>query len=470
MTVSSTVNRIYIKMKKKDLWVVTVILTSLWLFSSCSSWEPDLGQDLLPAGDQVFLYQDTIIEVPAYTVSGIPLETSDRSYSPTTPYLLGKVTDSITGVSEASLFTQYNITSSYRPARNTEIDSLVFSLYLAGYYGNTEESFTIQLHEATRRVYMDSLYYSNFDMEGAYNPEILAEVTVTPQVEGDTVPMLIQNQAFIQKFLDVQDDSALFSNDSIFKDYFNGFYLTASSNASEGAIAVVIPSNIITRLSLKYANDSTELDSTAERDFRWATFTINEFVSQKINIFEHDYSGTSIEGIIDNPGIETPYCYVQGMGGVSTSFYFGNLQEWLDRGGEVAINSATMVFDVCPEENGGLAPEDQPERLMMYYQTGQDTLAPLYDLLAIFNGTQGDDSQFGGQLKPISKGMFFDTTYSYQFKIPLHLQSMVDGASLPNDFILQTYDAKRNPKISKIWSNLYTNPKRIRLEVVYIKL
>ena len=51
-------------MKKKDLWVVAVILTSLWLFSSCTAWEPDLGQDLLPAGDQVFLFHDTIIEVP----------------------------------------------------------------------------------------------------------------------------------------------------------------------------------------------------------------------------------------------------------------------------------------------------------------------------------------------------------------------------------------------------------------------
>ncbi len=469
MTVFSTINRIYIKMKKKDLWVVVVTLTSIWLFSSCQSWEPDLGQDLLPAGDQVFLFHDTIIEIPAYTISGVPLETSDRSFQPTTPYLLGKLTDSITGVAEATLFLQYNITPSYRPGPNTVIDSLVFSLYLGGYYGNLEAPFTIQLHEATRRIYMDSIYYSNYDMEGAYNPDVLAEVTITPQ-NGDTVPMLIRDQAFIQKFLDVQDDSALFANDSIFKDYFNGFYLTASSSSSDGSVAVVIPSNIITRLSLKYANDSTEVDSTAERDFRWATFTINEFSSQKINIFEHDYSGLPIEEIIDNPNIETPYCYVQGMGGVNTSLYFGNLEEWLQRDVKVAINSAKLVFDLYPEEYGGMPPEDQASRLMMFYQTGQDTLAPLYDLLTLYQGTQGDDSQFGGQLKAVSKGMFFDTTYSYIFNMPLHFQYMVDGADLPNNFVIQNYEAKRNPKVSQVWSNLYTNPKRIRLEVVYIKL
>lgn len=469
MTVFSKINRIYIKMKKKDLWVVVVTVASIWLFSSCSAWEPDLGQDLLPAGDQVFMFHDTIIEIPAYTISGVPLETSDRSYQPTTPYLLGKLTDSITGIAEATLFTQYNITPGYYPAPNTVIDSLVFSLFLSGYYGNMEDQFTIQLHEATRRVYMDSIYYSDYNMEGAYDPRVLAEVTITPQA-GDTVPMLIQDQDFIQKFLDVQDDSALFANDSIFKDYFNGFYLTASSSSSEGSVAVVIPSNIITRLSLKYANDSTEVDSTAERDFRWATFTVNEFSSQKINIFENDYSGLPIEELIDNPNIETPYCFVQGMGGVNTSFHFGNLEEWLLRDDKVAITAANLVFDLYPEENGGLPPEDQASRLMLYYQTGQDTLAPLYDLLTLFQGTQGDDSQFGGQLRAISKGMFFDTTYRYTFNIPLHFQYMVDGADLPNSFVLQNYEAKRNPKVSQIWSNLYTNPKRIRLEVVYIKL
>lgn len=458
-------------MKKKDLWVVVVILTSVWLFSSCTAWEPDLGEDLLPAGDQVFMFHDTIIEVPAYTVSGIPLETSDRSFLPTAPYLMGKLTDTLTGISEAILFTQINATSSYKPAPNTEIDSLVFSLYISDYFGNEEEPFTIQLHEATRRIYMDSIYYSDYNIEGAYKPEILAEVTITPQEGGDTVPMLIQDQAFLQKFLDVQDDSILFANDSIFKDYFNGFVVTASSASGEGAMAVVIPSNIITRLSLKYANDSTEVDSTAERDFTWATFTVNEFSSQKINIFEHDYTGASLENIIDNPDIETPYCFVQGMGGLSTSFYFENLQEWLERDIKVAIISANMVFDVYPEDRGGLPLEELASRLMMFYQTGQDTLAPLYDLLTVYQGTQGaDDSEFGGQLRAISQGMFFDTTYRYSFKMPLHFQSMVDGADLPNNFILQNYDAKRNPQVSQIWSNLYTNPKRIRLEVVYIKL
>ena len=38
------------------------------------------------------------------------------------------------------------------------------------------------------------------------------------------------------------------------------------------------------------------------------------------------------------------------------------------------------------------------------------------------------------------------------------------------DFIVQLSDGKVNPKISKLWSNLPANKKRIRLEIVYLDL
>lgn len=457
-------------MKKKERWVIAVVMAMVVLFSSCSVWEPDLGQDLLPPSDNVFLFYDTIFDIQVNTVRGIPILTSDiySQSAGTKLYMLGKVEDTITGVSEASLFTQVNTSSAYYPALNTEIDSMVFSLYIDDYFGNIDEPFTIRLYEATTRIYKDSLYYySNYEMDGAYNPDLLAEVSIYPD-EADTVAILIENQAFLQKFLDVQADTALFANDSIFKDYFNGFYLTASSSASEGTMAKVGPSNVITRLSLKYANDSTEVDSTAERDFRWATFTINEFSSQKINIFEHDYTGSGVEKLLDNPEIEAPFCYVQGLAGVNTSLSFPKMDEWIE-GGKVAISSAKLIFDVPPVDLTGISMENQPDRLVVYSDADSDTLSYLYDQQALLENLN-DDSQFGGYLQPMSKGMFFDTTYTYQFNIGLHFQSMVDGADLDNKFRLRLYDTKRNPEISTLWSNLYTNPKRIRLEVVYIKL
>jgi hypothetical protein len=66
--------------------------------------------------------------------------------------------------------------------------------------------------------------------------------------------------------------------------------------------------------------------------------------------------------------------------------------------------------------------------------------------------------------------MFSDTTYTYRFNMGLHFQSMLDGAKSDNDFILQVNDGLINPRYSKLWSNLPANPRRIRLEIVYLKL
>jgi hypothetical protein len=454
-------------MKKKDLWVIAIILISVRLFSSCSAWEQELGSDLLPPGDKVFLYHDTVFEINAYPVAGLPLITSESPYQPkpSALYLLGGLEDSIVGVSEASMFTQFNPSASFNPGPNTEIDSMMLILYIDDYVGDMSQDFTISVHESTERIYMDSLYYSDYELEGKYNPAVLAEKTITP-AENDTVEILIRDQGFIQKFLDVQTDTALFWSDSVFKDYFKGFYISATSNADQGAMARVGLSNIVSRLTFKYANDSTEIDTTSGRDFVWATFRINEFSSQKINVFEHDHSMTYLGEIIDRDSLETPYAYVQGMAGVNTRLSFTGMEKWMGEG-KVAINSATLIFDMVPEDISGIPLEETPLRLMLYSELDNGRLEQLYDYYAV---SQVDDGLFGGIREEESRGMFHDTTYIYRFNMGLHFQAMVDGVKPDYNFRLQLYDAVRNPKISKLWSNLFTNPKRIRLEVTYLKL
>jgi hypothetical protein len=104
---------------------------------------------------------------------------------------------------------------------------------------------------------------------------------------------------------------------------------------------------------------------------------------------------------------------------------------------------------------------------MLFTEQDNGNLENLYDYIAV---SQVDDKLFGGVLNPVSRGMFYDTTYTYQFNMGLHFQSMIDGVAPDYNFRLELYDAIRNPKITKLWSNLSANTKRIRLEVVYLKL
>ena len=177
-----------------------------------------------------------------------------------------------------------------------------------------------------------------------------------------------------------------------------------------------------------------------------------------------------MEEIIDDEEADSPYLYVQGMSGVNTLISFDRLQDWIDQN-PIIINKATLVFDVVPEEQSGLPDEDLPDRLMIGSVLEDESYEPVYDYFVIIsNDPNQTATRFGGFKKADSEGMFSDTTYTYRFNIGLHFQYMLDGEKQDNDFILQLEDGIANPRYSKLWSNLPANERRIRLEVVYVKL
>jgi len=456
-------------MKKKELWLIAAIALVLGLVSSCNVKDKELGVDILPPGDSVALFHDTIFEIEAYAITAKPSPTSELSFSASRLMLLGAMVDTIVGRSEGSVVTQFNTTTAFKAAPNTVIDSLFLALYMFDFVGDTDQEINLSVHEFTERITMDSIYYFDFDPEGKYNPVPLVQLSFLPENES-TVELLIEDQDFIDKFLAISTDTNYFVNDSIFKDYFNGFYISAEPVSPKGTMARIQLANVNTRLTMKYANDSTDVDTTAGPDFIYAHFGINEFSSQKINLFEHDFTGTTLSGIIDDEAAISPYCYVQGMGGVNTRFSFASLVDWMDEN-PLVINSAILVFDVVPEEESGIMYDDMPDRLMIGTVLEDERFEPIYDYHVLwFNDPNQEAARFGGYKQAESLGMFFDTTYTYRFNMGLHFQNMIDGTKTDNDFILQLMDGLENPRISKLWGNLPANERRIRLELVYLKL
>ncbi|MDF1573919.1 MAG: DUF4270 family protein [Bacteroidales bacterium] len=456
-------------MKKRELQFLAIVTGLIGALVSCDISDKALGTDILPPGDNVIVFHDTIFEIDAYSLRGKPVVTSESRLSATRLMLLGSMEDTIIGRSTASIVTQFNTSPTYQVAENLEIDSLFLALYFYDFLGDKEQGITLSVYEFTERLLIDTTYYSDYGMEGLYNPVPLVQTTITPE-DDQTYELLIEDQEFLDKFLAIQSDTNYFYNDSVFKDYFNGFYITAEPVSSEGTMGRIQLSSALSRLTMKYANDSTDVDSTAERDFAYAHFTIDQFSAQKINLFEHEYSGTFLDEIIDDRDAASPYMYVQGMAGVNTRFSFAGLQEWMDQS-PLIINSATLVFDVVPEEESGILYEDLPDRLMIGTILDDDSYEPIYDYqILISNDPNQVASRFGGYKKAESEGLFSDTTYTYRFNMGLHFQAMVDGAKPENDFILQLHDGLANPKFSKLWSNLPANERRIRLEIVYLKL
>ena len=435
---------------------------------SCEISDRELGQDLLPPGDNVFLFHDTIFEIEAFPVTSVPRKTSEvfTNTSGARTFLVGMLQDTITGISKASLITQFNTTSTFKTGPNTEIDTLQLSLLFDSFTGNTEEEVTLRVYEWNERVYFDSSYYSDYEVEGKYDPVPLIEQTITPLVGSNT--FMIDDQDFINKFLDKHTDTSILRNDSVFKDYFPGLYITMESAAPEGLMVKIAASNPATKLSMKYTNDSTQVDSIAGVEYVWSDFTINQWVSQKINIFEHDFSGTYLEGVIDTEEAGSSYAYVQGMTGVNTRLSFTNIQEWINEA-PMAIHSASLILEVVPEEESGILLDDLPSRLMIQTIVDEGMYQPVYDAAVLFSNN-GNDRNFGGQLRGVSEGLFFDTTYNYRFEMPLHFQAMVMEDAPVQDFILFIENPLNNAETAKLWKNPPAMTNRIRLEVMYLKL
>ena len=105
--------------------------------------------------------------------------------------LLGNLEDTIVGSSRASVITQFDVAGAYVEGPNTVIDTLMLSIYINDFLGDTDQELTLSIHEFNERIYIDSFYYSDYEPEGKYNPLPLAEKTIVPE-GGTTYEILIE--------------------------------------------------------------------------------------------------------------------------------------------------------------------------------------------------------------------------------------------------------------------------------------
>lgn len=225
-------------MKKNELWGYMIVSIMAGLISSCQISDLELGQDLLPPGDDVILFHDTIFDINAYAVSGKHNPTSE-TFNANKLLLLGTLQDTIVGTSKATFITQYNSNSSFIAGPNMEIDSLMLFFYVRDYFGDTNQEINIRVYELTERIYMDSVYSSDYDPAGKFNPSPLVEKNFIPGENG-RLEFLIEDQDFRNKFLALSSDTSLVNNDSIFKNAFRGFYVEADASSGDGTMARIL--------------------------------------------------------------------------------------------------------------------------------------------------------------------------------------------------------------------------------------
>lgn len=340
----------------KSFRLASIALLFTALFSSCNE-EGSLGLDLLPNVDGVGVFRLDTFTVATYTVD----EDSVESQFPSRK-AFGMINDPIFGKAEAvSYFQTLLTTENVDLGANVTIDSLILSLAIDNYVGDTTQAVTIKVYELDESMSVDSSYFTNRRL--AVKPTPIATYSYLPRPKtrvsasepllagGDTI---IEYQPIIRLPLSLTlaqrivaaSGTADLANNANFLTFFKGLAVTAEvAGGQPGIMLNIIPRSVLNGMFLYYRNDTTRrrFDMVARNDIAY------------FNSFSFDYSGTALATAIGNTSPLLEENYVQAGTGVKIRVDFPHLQKLVENF-DVAINKADLVFTLIPGSNTDLAP------------------------------------------------------------------------------------------------------------------
>ena len=233
-------------------------------------------------------------------------------------------------------------------------DSMMLSLYITDYHGDTTKSHKFNVYEVISNDYLkldgvkDSLYYINFDPQPYIGSEPIFtfdfpnhEKGVYVGVNTDGVGVRLQETPATAEYISrlmlltdeegnrIHEDSLALDRDEIYVDgnedkfieRIKGLYI-APAEDMEGAM---FETDLENSAVLLFARGRYEEDPQIIRDTTRMVYNFYLDAAQyglsagnvSINTIDHDFEGSKVKF-----GEETDVCYVDGMGGVVTEVMF----------------------------------------------------------------------------------------------------------------------------------------------------
>ncbi|HOY30881.1 MAG TPA: DUF4270 domain-containing protein [Bacteroidales bacterium] len=426
------------------------LLLFVGFLTSCNKNE-ELGVNVQPSQDMLGI---NTVDIPVYahTVYEDSVRTDETTYN-----LIGSYLDPVFGLTDAGVFTQFNLTTTSVPfGDNPVCDSVVLSLAYQGFYGDTSSMLTLNVFEISDDFYYDNTYYSD-DILGTYKNNY-AGITFKPNFKDSVQVGSIKYPPHLrvrlkntlgQKFIDASGTSYLTDNASFLK-FFKGLNISVKSVTSDGVMLYFNMLSSITKLTLYYHSD----DDTAAYNFvidsktaRFNTFDHKGF-STADPLFKQQLSGDTLLG--------DSILYVQAMAGTKIKLWIGyndivGLNAFLKDtvNGRIAINKATLVVKVDENTITEFAP---PEKLILSKINSDGTLSFLADYAY-------GDAYYGGS--------YSSTAKEYRFNVAKHIQdAMLDDDFMDYGLYLVVSGAAVKSNRAVIKGN-NTSQDNLRLEIIY---
>lgn len=347
--------------KKRSL--LTMTLLAAGFFVSCND-DGSVGLDLLPNADGIGVFQTDTFTLRSLSIreDSLPSQLPPR-------FVLGEVMDPLFGKSQASIAYQLRLTNENNNlGTNVTVDSLILSLNLEGYYGDTTENLLIEVFELDQTIFKDSTVYSN--QSPNFKPTPLASFTYSPR-PSQAIPVnepRVNNSDTTFLYAPVlrvplgpelatrlvnASGTADLQNNTNFLNFFKGLYVRAR-RAGNGVGSTLYLTGVSARsgLFLYYKSNGQRR--------RFDMLIANESARQNFFRFERD--GTTVGNVLGDSSLSIQETYVQAGGSVKTLLMMPYLRD-LVRNHHVAINKAEIEFTLVP--GTGDAPFSPPARLFL---------------------------------------------------------------------------------------------------------
>ena len=392
-------------------------------------------------------------------------------------YSFGQLEDMTFGLTRHSLYltarppvgaTQLTAVPQFARNASVLIDSAVLILpidTLKPFYGPGRE-FPVRVLELADVVSGTGSYYSDIELAtrgGDLSAQPAFTATATPTLVRDTAvtsgEQLLPhvrvrlNDAFVDKFDDLGTEA--FSTDSVFRLNFPGILVEPAGN-SDGLV-YVLPTTQQSGVAFQglniYYRDTSGVQMTYRIGFR-----------QVLPNYSYDYSGSLVETLLETDTTQEDLIAVAGEGSITTEITLTDLASLAGR----VINRAELILPVA--QVAGVSYDDYPlpDRVELFYRTGDGTLNPITDRLELIRSQARPDAVnflIGGQLEEEDGLRLYSPAFS------VHLQRMVEGEVPPRIFLRVTPLLNNEPRAARALLNGPADPVRpARIRVTFTNI
>ena len=406
----SLLSQLVLLKKSQNLFLTIVFLFYIVGINSCKK-NKEFGLEVDPESSSVaVIYCDTF-SVISFSVISDSINTDELNG----PSPLGNYIDPVFGEVNASIVSQIRIEQAYdfTPASGSlgdiVVDSVVMYLAIDGSYGKIEkQEFFVEVLDED--IFKDSNYNNKtFLSTKAVNLSESGSIKSDPLFPGYFAGVLV-DKAILRIPLNIEEfanpiiyesgSSVLNGNDGAneFLSFFKGIKIS-TNNSVNGGLYYIDLLNSYSKIKLFY-RDTSGIPS--EHDTLDFDFNINSNCAYFHNV-AHNYSGTVIESLVNNPANGQNQFYIQSLGGVNGRLIIPGLDSLI--GKQIIINKAEIKL---PFEDYLYDDFPSPSALFISRRSVDGNYEFLPDL---FEGNQG------GVFDPLNK--------NYNFNITRHLNEII---------------------------------------------